>query len=80
MAGNDALAATVGPDGSLVLSAAELDRVGVHAGDLVSVAPIRKPRVRSMLGYGLDPRGFTDEHLAEVRVEMGESVGEDLTA
>lgn len=80
MGSNDTLEATIGADGSLVVTAAELDRVGVRPGDRVRVEPVRPRRVRSMLGYGADPRGFSNDHLRQIRTDMGRGLGEDLTA
>jgi len=69
----------VAADGSLVVSAEDLERVGARAGDRVRVEPIVRRRIRSMRGYAARPLGFTDEHLRELRREMGQTVGEDLT-
>ncbi len=73
------LETTIGADGSLVVSADELDRVGVHPGDRVRLEPVGRRRVRPMLGHGADPGGFTNDHLREVRSEMGQGIGDDLS-
>ncbi|MBA2609792.1 MAG: hypothetical protein H0U92_12680 [Actinobacteria bacterium] len=79
MSANPAFETTVGTDGALVVSAEELARVGVHGGDRVRVEPVRRRHIRSMRGDGARPLGFTNEHLAELRAEMGEGLGDDLT-
>lgn len=76
----ETLETTVAADGSLVLSAEELERVGAHAGDRVRVEPLPRRRIRSMRGYAARPVGFTNAHLRELRREMGEGVGDDLTS
>ena len=80
MTSHETLELTVGADGSLVVSADELGRAGVNPGDRVRVEPVTRRRVRSMLGYGERPLGFEDHHLREIRSEMGEDLGGDLTA
>ena len=76
--------ATVGPDGALVVSAEELERVGAHAGDRVRVETVPRRRICSMLGAGADatgpPNGFEDDDLRALRREMGDGLGDDLTA
>jgi len=73
------LETTIGADGALVVSADEMARVGAHAGDRVRVEPLPRRRIRSMRGYGARELGFTNEHLADLRAEMGEGLGDDLT-
>lgn len=80
MAAHETLETTIGPDGALVVSAEELGRVGVHPGDRVRVEAVTHRRIRSMRGYGAAPLEFTDEHLREVRSEMGDGLGDDLTS
>ena len=79
VADHPTLEATIGADGALAISADELSRVGVHPGDRVRVEPVARRRIRSMLGHGARPLGFTEAHLAELRKEMGEALGDDLT-
>ncbi len=74
-----AIETNVAADGSLVASAEDLERVGARAGDRVRVEPLARRRIRSMRGYATRPVGFTNEHLRELRREMGQTVGEDLT-
>jgi hypothetical protein len=69
----------VGDDGDLVVPAHELARRGVRPGDKVRIQPLRQTRRTSRLGAGARPLGFTQEHLDELRREMGEGLGEDLT-
>lgn len=75
---------TVGEDGAVVLSADQLDRLGAHPGDRVRVEPVAPRRIRSMLGSGVGApgpsRGFSTEDLRAVRREMGDRIGDDLTA
>ena len=69
----------IGDDGDLVVAADELARHGVGPGDTVRIEPLRKqPRV-SRLGAHRRAVGFTQEHLDELRHEMGEGLGEGLT-
>jgi len=69
----------IGDDGELVVGADELARHGVGPGDTVRIEPLRKPRRVSRLGAHRRPIGFTQEHLDELRGEMGEGLGEGLT-
>jgi hypothetical protein len=69
----------VGDDGELVVPADELARHGVGPGDTVRIERLRKTRRISRLGAHRRPLGFTQEHLDEIRREMGDGVGEDLT-
>lgn len=69
----------VGDDGELVVPADELARHGVGPGDTVRIQPLRNPRRVSRLGAHRRPLGFTQEHLDEIRREMGRGLGEDLT-
>ncbi len=69
----------VGDDGRLVVPADELARHGVHAGDTVRIQAVRKSRRRSLLGFRDSGLDYTQEHLEELRREMGEGLGEDLT-
>ncbi len=75
---------TVGDDGALVLSAEQLDRLGAHPGDRVRVVPVTPRRIRSMLASGVGAPGpsggFGTEDLRAVRREMGDRIGDDLTA
>ncbi len=75
---------TIGVDGALILSAEQLDRLGAHPGDRVRVEPVTPRRIRSMLGSGVGApgpsRGFSTEDLRAVRREMGDRIGDDLTA
>ena len=73
-----AIDATVGDDGTLHVPAQELAAHGVNPGDRVRVLPVGKRRIRSMLGVHARDVGFTDEHLRDLRREMGEGLGEDL--
>ena len=74
----------VGPDGALVVSAQELERVGAHAGDRVRVQTLPRRRIPSMLGSGAHvtgpPDGFKDDDLRALRREMAEGLGDDLNA
>lgn len=76
--------ATVGEDGALVVPAEQLDRVGAHPGDRVRVEPLVRRPVRSMLGAGVrapgPTSGFSTDDLRAVRREMGDGLGDDLTA
>jgi hypothetical protein len=76
----DTLELTVVADGSLVVSADELRRAGVRPGEQLRVERVTRRRVRSMPGYGKRPLGFEDHHLREIRTDMGEGLGGDLTA
>lgn len=69
----------VGDDGELVVPADELARHGVGPGDTVRIERLRKTRRISRLGAHRRPLGFTQEHLDELRQEMGDGLGEDLT-
>lgn len=64
----------------LVVPSTELDKVGVHPGDrvIVSARPTVPPR--RMAGIAASPSGaaFTNEHLREIRREMGQGIGEDI--
>lgn len=75
---------TVGDDGTLVIPADQLGRLGAHPGDRVRVEPIAHRRIRSMFGVGAGAPGptggFTTEDLRTVRREMGDGLGDDLTA
>lgn len=74
-----ALEAVVTEQG-LVVPPEALDRIGAHPGDRVVVNVQPAVRVKSMLGFGARPGAtFTDDDLAEVRREMGQGLGEDLT-
>jgi hypothetical protein len=48
--------------------------------DRARVEAVRRRRIRSMRGYGARSLGCTDEHLREVRSEMGDGLGDDLTS
>jgi hypothetical protein len=74
-----AFEAPVGDDGDLVVPAEELARHGVRPGDTVRIQPVRTTRRTSRLGAHRRPLGLTQEHLDELRREMGEGLGEDLT-
>jgi hypothetical protein len=74
-----AVDATVGDDGTLHVPADQLASRGVRAGDRVRVVRVAKRRIRSMLGAHARDVRFTDDHLREVRRDMGKEVGEDLT-
>ena len=69
----------IGDDGELVVPADELARHGVGPGDTVRIEPLHKPRRVSRLGSHRRPIGFTQEHLDDLRREMGEDLGEGLT-
>ncbi len=69
----------VGDDGELVVRAGDLARHGVGPGDVVRIEAVRNRRRISRLGAHRRPLGFTQEHLDEIRREMGEGLGEDLT-
>ena len=70
---------SVGDDGELVVPTAELARRGVGPGDTVRIQPLRNRRRVSRLGAHRRALGFTEEHLDEIRREMGQGLGEDLT-
>lgn len=69
----------IGDDGDLIVRAGELARHGVGPGDTVRIEPVRASKRVSRLGARRRPVGFTQEHLDEIRREMGEHLGEDLT-
>lgn len=69
----------VGPDGNLVVPASELAEHGIEAGQIVRVEAVHQSRRRSRLGARRRDLGFTQEHLDELRVEMGAGIGGDLT-
>jgi hypothetical protein len=72
--------AIVGEDGELRVDAAELAAHGVRPGDHVQVLPaVHRRHIRSMLGAHARPVGFDEEHLRELRHEMGGGTGGDLT-
>lgn len=75
----DAFEVPIGDDGGLIISAEELARHGIRPGDTVSIQPLRKPRRLSRLGAHRRQLGFTQDHFDELRREMGEGLGEDLT-
>ena len=57
----------------------ELARHGVGPGDTVRIERLRKTRRVSRLGAHRRPLDFTQEHLDELRREMGGGLGEDLS-
>ena len=72
-----ALEVIVGPDGGV--AAGDLAPLGVRPGDhlrLVAVAPRQR---KSLLGAFPRDIGFTQEHLDEIRLDMGAGLGDDLT-
>lgn len=73
-----AVEATIGSDGAIRLSDAQLAALGARPGDVVRVLPGRSRRPRSFLGAGARPVDFISDHLREVRSEMGEGIGDDL--
>jgi|GEM_PF-2712001 len=75
----DAFDVSIGEDGELVVPANELARHGVGPGDTVRIQALRKPRRVSRLGAHRRPLGFTQEHLDELRREMGDDLGDELT-
>lgn len=74
-----ALDAIVGHNGSLHIPADDLAAHGVGPGDRVRVLRVGNRKIRSMLGAYTRDVGFTDEHLRELRRDMAEGIGEDLT-
>lgn len=76
---HDIIEVPVGPDGSLIVPASELAEHGIGAGEIVRIEAVRHPRRRSRLGAHRRDLGFTQEHLDELRAEMGSRIGEDLT-
>ncbi len=76
---HDIIEVLVGADGSLVVPAAELAEHGIGAGEMVRVEAIPRRRRRSHLGSHRRDLGFTQEHLDELRAEMADGIGEDLT-
>ncbi len=74
-----AIEAVISEDGSLQVDARDLARRGAGPGDRVLVTPLVKRTVRSMMGVGARGSSFTDDHLRQLRAEMGDGVGEDLT-
>ena len=80
MSAEAALEAVVTEQG-LVVAPDELGKIGAHPGDRVVVNLRPAVRVKSMMGFGARPgaKPFTDEDLREIRREMGEGIGEDLT-
>lgn len=75
----NAFEAPVGDDGTLVVQAAELARHGLGPGDIVRIEAVRKRSRVSRLGARRRPLRFAQEHLDEIRGEMGRGLGEDLT-
>lgn len=71
--------AIVGEDGDLYVDAAQLAEYGVRPGDHVQVLATQRRHIRSMLGAHARPVGFQDQHLQEIREEMGRGTGDDLT-
>jgi hypothetical protein len=67
---------SVRDDGELVVPADDLARHGVHPGDVVRIEPVRKAKRVSRLGSHRRPLGFDEDHLREIRHEMGEHLGE----
>lgn len=76
--GEPALEMVVGDDGSVHVDAERLRRLGLRPGDNVRILPARRRRIRSRLGARERALGFSDDHLREVRREMGDGTGEGL--
>ncbi|MEO6120949.1 MAG: hypothetical protein ABIW46_08665 [Acidimicrobiales bacterium] len=75
---HDIVEVPVGANGSLVVPASELAEHGIGAGEIVRIQVVRRPRRRSRLGAHRRDLGFTQDHLDELRAEMGDGIGEDL--
>ena len=78
--GAQVLEVTVAADGTLVVGSETLASFGARPGDhlrLVKSDVLRAPR--SMLGVLSRDIGFTQEHLDEIRVEMGSGLGDDIS-
>jgi len=75
---HDIIEVPIGADGSLVVPASQLAEHGIGAGEIVRIEAVRRPRRHSRLGAQRRELGFTQEHLDELRSEMGEGIGEDL--
>ncbi len=69
----------VGDNGELVVPVRELARHGVRPGDVVRIQPVRHRRRVSRLGAHRRDLGFSQEHLDEIRGEMGAGLCENLT-
>jgi hypothetical protein len=67
----------VGPDGGV--AAGELARLGVRPGDHLRLVAVGPRRPKSLLGAFPRDVGFTQDHLDEVRRDMGAAVGDDST-
>ena len=73
------LEVTVEPDGAVRVSADVVASHGLRPGDHLRLVQTPRRRRRSMLGVASRSTGFTSENLAELRREMGQGLGEDLT-
>jgi hypothetical protein len=77
---NGAAIEAVVTEQGLVVPPTELDKIGVHPGDRVIVSTRPTVRPRRMAGIAASATGaaFTNEHLREIRREMGQGIGEDI--
>jgi len=68
-------------DQGLVVPREALDKIGAHPGDRVVVSLRPVVRVKPMLGLGkrADATPFTTTYLRELRREIGDGLGNDLT-
>ena len=73
-----ALEVVVGPDGGV--NPHDLRRLGVRPGDHLRIVTVQERIRKSFLGAFPREVGFTQEHLDELRSEMSEGLGDDLTA
>ena len=73
-----ALEVVVGPDGGV--APGELARLGVRPGDHLRLVAVEQRRPKSLLGAFPREIGFTQEHLDEVRRDMGLGLGDDTSS
>ena len=66
-------------DGTVRVSADATASCGFRPGDHLKLVQSPRRSRRSMIGAAERPSGFTDEHLADLRREMGKGLGDDLT-
>ena len=69
----------VEPDGTVRVSADVVAACGLRPGDQLRLVRTARRRRRSMLGVAASASDFTTEHQSELRHEMGEGLGEDLS-
>ena len=67
----------VGPDGGV--AAGDLAPHGVRPGDHLRLVAVEPRRPKSLLGAFPREVGFTQEHLEDIRRDMGAGIGDDIT-